>query len=279
MLGRLFAGWGEPSPLVTPLLVFTIFGTLALQFVPAAAGGPPAGAVLPPEGRRAGRCARFRPARHHHVRTRRRRPLHLLPVLMADAPTPPHHVDWESPPEFAARPHAALPAPADGGSACRWTRVLALGGAAFAVWFLLFAPTLQHNAQVSPVGTRRTVSLDITGPVAALSRALQLSHFVSITGRGTACSGGAAGLTDRGRAARPAASPTRPTPAPKAGGPARHDADDGAAQPQGADRGQPTAGADRRRLHRHRPGRRPAVRPGQHRGGQRGAGRSGQHRA
>ena len=65
-----------------------------------------------------------------------------------------------------------------------WRHVLMLGVAAFALWFLLYAPTLQHNAQVSPVGTRRTVSLDVTGPVAALSRALQLSHIVSITGRG-----------------------------------------------------------------------------------------------
>ena len=64
-----------------------------------------------------------------------------------------------------------------------------LGVAAFALWFLLYAPTLQHNAQVSPVGTRRTVSLDVTGPVAAVSRALQLSHIVSITGRGSGLGG------------------------------------------------------------------------------------------
>ena len=53
--------------------------------------------------------------------------------------------------------------------------------AAFLVWLLLFAPTLQHNAQVSPVGTRRTVALDILGPIAATSRGLQLSHIVSET--------------------------------------------------------------------------------------------------
>ena len=136
---------------------------------------------------------------------------------MADQPTPPHHVDWESPQEFAARPHAALPAAADGRVRLRWTRVLALGAAAFAVWFLLYAPTLQHNAQVSPVGTRRTLSLDITGPVAAVSRALQLSHFVSITGRGNGLSGGAAGLTVAGPT--PGGQPHKTTPAPKGGGP------------------------------------------------------------
>jgi hypothetical protein len=63
----------------------------------------------------------------------------------------------------------------------RWTRVLGLAVAAFFVWMLLFAPTLQHNAQVSPVGARRTVALDLLGPFAATSRALQLSHIVSET--------------------------------------------------------------------------------------------------
>jgi alginate O-acetyltransferase complex protein AlgI len=34
VLGRVFSGWGEGSPLITPLLVLTIFGTLASQYVP-----------------------------------------------------------------------------------------------------------------------------------------------------------------------------------------------------------------------------------------------------
>jgi len=135
---------------------------------------------------------------------------------MPDGPTPPHHVNWESPEEFASSPHAALAAPEDGRVRLPWTRVLALGVAAFALWFLLYAPTLQHNAQVSPVGTRRTVSLDVTGPVAALSRALQLSHFVSITGRGNGLSGGAVGLTVAGP--RPANPPPKSGPPPKKGG-------------------------------------------------------------
>ena len=135
---------------------------------------------------------------------------------MSDGPTPPHHVNWESPEEFAARPHAALAAPEDGRVRLPWTRVLALGVAAFALWFLLYAPTLQHNAQVSPVGTRRTVSLDVTGPVAAISRALQLSHFVSITGRGNGLSGGTAGLTVAGP--RPATQPPKSGTGPKRGG-------------------------------------------------------------
>jgi hypothetical protein len=34
VLGRLISGWGEPSPLVTPLLVVVIAGTIVSQFVP-----------------------------------------------------------------------------------------------------------------------------------------------------------------------------------------------------------------------------------------------------
>src|SRR5580704_1615490 len=34
VLGRIVGGWGQASPLVTPLLVFTVLGTLAAQFVP-----------------------------------------------------------------------------------------------------------------------------------------------------------------------------------------------------------------------------------------------------
>jgi uncharacterized protein len=70
-----------------------------------------------------------------------------------------------------------------------WTRVLVLCVAAVLVWLLLFAPTLQHNAQVSPVGTRRTVALDILGPIAATSRALQLSRIVSETDAATGRTG------------------------------------------------------------------------------------------
>jgi alginate O-acetyltransferase complex protein AlgI len=35
VLGRIFSGWGQASRLVTPLLVFTVLGTIALQYVPA----------------------------------------------------------------------------------------------------------------------------------------------------------------------------------------------------------------------------------------------------
>jgi uncharacterized protein len=136
---------------------------------------------------------------------------------MTDQRTPPHHVEWESQAEFRARPHAELPAGDDGRVRLPWRRVLALGAGAFALWFLLFAPTLQHNAQVSPVGTRRTVSLDITGPVAALSRALQLSHIVSLTGRSDRLPGGTVGLTVSGARAQAPVLPAGRGTAPKGG--------------------------------------------------------------
>ena len=49
------------------------------------------------------------------------------------------------------------------------------------MWLLLDAPSLQRSAIVSPLGTRRTVSLDVVGPIAALSRTLGLSHVVGWT--------------------------------------------------------------------------------------------------
>ena len=62
-----------------------------------------------------------------------------------------------------------------------WTRMLLIGVICFAVWTLLDAPSLQRSAELSPLGTRRTVSLDVVGPIAALSRGLGLSHVVGWT--------------------------------------------------------------------------------------------------
>jgi hypothetical protein len=81
------------------------------------------------------------------------------------------------------------PSAATGRKRTSWPRVLRIGVVAFLLWLLLFAPTLQHNAQVSPVGTRRTVALDVLGPIAATSRALQLSHIVSWTDEATGRTG------------------------------------------------------------------------------------------
>jgi len=75
-----------------------------------------------------------------------------------------------------------------------WFRVVALMLAAFGIWLFLDSTTLQHNAQVSPVGTRRTVALSILRPIAATSRFLQVSRIESaangLLGRNSNVSGG-----------------------------------------------------------------------------------------
>jgi len=121
-------------------------------------------------------------------------PTPAAPPAPAAAPAAPSAgPEREAVPVWVTAEDAGAP-PRDGRVRLRWTRVLLLGVLAFALWFLLFAPTLQHNAQVSPVGTRRTISLDVTRPFAALSRALQLSRVVSATGRESDQPGGTAGL-------------------------------------------------------------------------------------
>jgi uncharacterized protein len=59
-----------------------------------------------------------------------------------------------------------------------WRQALWAGLTCFVVWLLLDAPTLQRSAQAAPFGTRRTVALDVLGPIAATSRALQLDHVL-----------------------------------------------------------------------------------------------------
>jgi hypothetical protein len=81
-----------------------------------------------------------------------------------------HHAFWER------LPFPGVP----------WRRVLTIGVVCFGLWFLLDAPSLQHSAQVSPLGSRRTVSLDVVGPMAALSRTLGLSSVVGSADRALA---------------------------------------------------------------------------------------------
>ncbi|NNN20808.1 MAG: DUF459 domain-containing protein [Acidimicrobiales bacterium] len=47
------------------------------------------------------------------------------------------------------------------------------------VWLAMFAPTMQHNAQVSPVGARRSAALAALNPLAQLSRNLHLNYPVN----------------------------------------------------------------------------------------------------
>jgi len=94
-----------------------------------------------------------------------------------------------------------------------WTRMLFIGMVCFGVWLLLDAPSLQRSATVSPLGTRRTVSLDLVGPIAALSRTLGLSHVVGWTDEALGRTpGGGPSLAAR----KPGRTPPKPVPVPGA---------------------------------------------------------------
>lgn len=94
-----------------------------------------------------------------------------------------------------------------------WTRALWVSLVGFAVWLLLFAPTLQRNAQASPVGTRRSVSLAILGPIATMSRVLQVSHVVSVAD-GVIGKGGGTGVHSAVSSLGPPVPRTPPPTAP-----------------------------------------------------------------
>ena len=89
--------------------------------------------------------------------------------------------------------------------------MLFIGLVCFGVWLLLDAPSLQRSATVSPLGARRTVSLDIVGPIAALSRTVGLSHVVGGT---DAALGRTPGGGPALAAAVPGREPSRPPPRP-----------------------------------------------------------------
>ncbi|HZU81070.1 MAG TPA: DUF459 domain-containing protein [Acidimicrobiales bacterium] len=110
-----------------------------------------------------------------------------------------------------------------------WRRALAIGCGAFALWLVADAPTLQHNAQGSPLGARRTVALDVLGPVAALSRGVGLSHLVGAadrvmgrTGHGVVQAGpplhqsGPPAMLAAGAGPKPTTAAPLPTPTPAA---------------------------------------------------------------
>jgi hypothetical protein len=89
--------------------------------------------------------------------------------------------------------------------------MLFIGVVCFGVWLLLDAPSLQRSATVSPLGARRTVSLDVVGPIAALSRTLGLSHVVGWTDEALGRTpGGGPALA----AAAPGHKPLKPVPLP-----------------------------------------------------------------
>ena len=51
------------------------------------------------------------------------------------------------------------------------------------LWSLLFAPTMERAAEASPDGARRTVALDVLGPLAAISNALQVTKVTDAVER------------------------------------------------------------------------------------------------
>jgi lysophospholipase L1-like esterase len=116
-------------------------------------------------------------------------------------------------------PHAEFTAA--GRVTAPWTRVFGLGVAAFLLWLLLFAPTLQHNAQTSPIGTRRSVALSILRPIASVSRALQLSRLVSATDEATGRTGNRLGSGSGITVLGPHHHPLGPSPSGPALGPPR----------------------------------------------------------
>ena len=80
LIGRLFTAWGR-APLVTPLVVVTVVGTVALQYLPRALGGRAQRRIRPStvggaRGHTGGRSSRDHDARPTGCRT-----VHLLQVL------------------------------------------------------------------------------------------------------------------------------------------------------------------------------------------------------
>ena len=163
---------------------------------------------------RAGRHPRRRAARHHHLRPRRRGPVHLLPVLMRDAD---------------ARHRTELAVPADGTPPRRRRvrraldrRVLAIGVAGLrrVVPALRADPAAQRAGLARSARAGRSASTSWDRSPRSAAR-LQLSHIVSATGpRANGLPGGTDGLITVGppaaarrrQATRPPRGRHRPPP-------------------------------------------------------------------
>ncbi len=167
VLGGILAG-SQPSDLVTPLLLVTITLMLASQFVPPSAVDPGAGPLQRPWPRAAGGVARRRPHRHRRARPRRRRPLHLLPVLMATtgdlAPPPPHTAPR---PARSRRRRGEEPA----------GRILVVMLVALGLAALVNADALVERAERKPLGAGRDRSLLVWHPVQDIAHVTQLHRL------------------------------------------------------------------------------------------------------
>jgi hypothetical protein len=78
-------------------------------------------------------------------------------------------------PSMAGRPHPEQPR-RDVGPA---GRVIVIGVVCFGLWLLLAAPALRREAETSPLGARRSVSLAVLGPISRLSSVLGMSRLSS----------------------------------------------------------------------------------------------------
>ena len=216
VIGRVFSGWGEASPLVTPLLVITVSARWLRSSCP--------------------RCASTGCRRRSRARGQRCRSACSASPCSASPPSVPSASRPSSTTASDVRAHTPAPrrlgdprgvpvAPArrarrprrTGACVCRGRACWRLAVAAFALWFLLYAPTLQHNAQVSPVGHEAHGQPRCDRPgrrhqprPAAL--ALRLHHGAQQrpVRREVRAHGG--------RARTPGGQPAKPVPAPKTGG-------------------------------------------------------------
>ena len=156
---RLFTAWGEPSELVTGGVLAAIAVGIGSQYLPRRL---PLGLMarfsrlpVPAQAVVLSVCLARRP----RARPRRRRPLHLLPVLMERRRRRPRGRIGED----GRKLHSA-------GSAVV-VCVLALGLAA-----LLNAPGIHKSATIQEEGWKRDLALAFTGPLKATSDALLLDQ-------------------------------------------------------------------------------------------------------
>ena len=111
-----------------------------------------------------------------------------------DDPADDNTADRADQPERGSAAGESQDLPEGGRAHVTWRHALAAGLACFALWLFVDSPTLLRSAQDAPLGTRRTVAIDVLRPIAAVSSALGLSHVVGAADRvightGTAGSG------------------------------------------------------------------------------------------
>jgi uncharacterized protein len=95
------------------------------------------------------------------------------------ATTTPPTVEPAPPPKAAP---ARTPVPA-GRTTMPAGRVMVVILVALVTWTVLYAPSLKRSSEAQPLGTRRTVSLAVLRPIAAISSAIQLARVTDAVSR------------------------------------------------------------------------------------------------